>query len=105
MQEIIIIAGPNGAGKTSFANEYLSSFRGRFVFLNADEIARDIGDAGIPQTKLDLHAGREMLTRIDECIEAGSNLLFETTLATLTHARKVTGWRAAGCMVALVYLR
>jgi predicted ABC-type ATPase len=40
MQEIIIIAGPNGAGKMSFANEYLSSFRGRFVFLNADEVAR-----------------------------------------------------------------
>jgi predicted ABC-type ATPase len=105
MQEIIIIAGPNGAGKTSFANEYLSSFRGRFVFLNADEIARDMGDPGLSQTRIDLRAGREMLTRIDECIEGGSNLLFETTLATLSYARKISTWREAGCTVALVYLR
>lgn len=105
MQEIIVIAGPNGAGKTSFANEYLSSFRGRFVFLNADEIARNMGGTGIQQDALDLRAGREMLTRIDECIEGGFNLLFETTLASLSYARKITAWQAAGCTVALVFLR
>ena len=105
MQEVIIIAGPNGAGKTSFANEYLSTFRGRFVFINADEIARDMSDPGIPQPHLDLRSGREMLTRIDECIEAGSNFLFETTLATLSYAKKIATWQKAGCTVALVYLR
>jgi predicted ABC-type ATPase len=80
MQEIIIIAGPNGAGKTSFANEYLSSFRGRFVFLNADEVAREIASANLPLTQLDWRAGREMLTRINDCVDAGLNVAFETTL-------------------------
>jgi hypothetical protein len=74
MQEIIIIAGPNGAGKTSFANEYLSSFRGRFVFLNADEVAREIASANLPLTQLDWRAGREMLTRINDCVDAGLNV-------------------------------
>jgi|RhiMethySRZTD1v2_1073278.scaffolds.fasta_scaffold435622_1 hypothetical protein len=56
MQEIIIVAGPNGAGKTSFANEYLFAFRGRFVFINADEIAREIADPNVPQAQPDLRA-------------------------------------------------
>jgi len=46
MQEIIIVAGPNGAGKTTFANEYLLNDRTR-VFVNADEIARDIADPSL----------------------------------------------------------
>jgi predicted ABC-type ATPase len=73
MQEIIIVAGPNGAGKTSFANEYLFAFRGRFVFINADEIAREIADPNVPQAQLDLRAGREMLTRIGDCVDARTN--------------------------------
>jgi len=43
MQEIIIIAGPNGAGKTSFANEYLPAAREGLVYINADEIAHELG--------------------------------------------------------------
>ena len=105
MQEIIIIAGPNGAGKTSFANEYLSSFRERFVFLNADEIAQEIGGPPAPHPQLNIRAGREMLTRITDFIEARSNLLFETTLATLSYAKKIASWQQVGCSVALVYLR
>jgi predicted ABC-type ATPase len=42
MQELIIIAGPNGAGKTSFANEYLPTAAEGLLFINADEIAREI---------------------------------------------------------------
>ena len=42
MPDLIIIAGPNGAGKTTFAREYLSEDEMRFVFVNADEIARNL---------------------------------------------------------------
>jgi predicted ABC-type ATPase len=38
--DLTIIAGPNGAGRTTFAREYLSAGEMRFVFVNADEIAR-----------------------------------------------------------------
>jgi predicted ABC-type ATPase len=65
MQEIIIIAGPNEAGKTSFANEYLPAEKEGLVYLNADEIAREINDPSLPKAHVDLRAGREMLTRIE----------------------------------------
>jgi predicted ABC-type ATPase len=61
MQELIIIAGPNGAGKTSFANEYLPASAEGLVFVNADEIARELNDACLPQSVRDLRAGRLML--------------------------------------------
>ena len=66
MQEIIVIAGPNGAGKTSFANEYLPAAQEGLVYLNADEIAREIADVSLTTAQLDLRAGREMLARMSQ---------------------------------------
>jgi predicted ABC-type ATPase len=105
MQEIIIIAGPNGAGKTSFANEYLPAAENRLVFVNADEIAREISDPELSKAALDLRAGREMLRRIDLVADARVEFMFETTLASLTYARKIRYWQQLGYSVALLYLR
>jgi predicted ABC-type ATPase len=105
MQEIIIVAGPNGAGKTSFANEYLPAAEEGLVFVNADEIAREIFDASLAKSALDFRAGREMLRRIDMLAQARAEFMFETTLASLTYARKVGHWQQRGYSVALLYLR
>ena len=105
MQEIIIIAGPNGAGKTSFANEYLPAAREGLVFVNADEIARELDDPNLSRVQLDLRAGREMLTRINALADARTEFMFETTLASLSYARKIPGWQARAYTVALIYLR
>jgi predicted ABC-type ATPase len=105
VQEIIILAGANGAGKTTFANEYLPTAEEGLVFVNADEIARHPALSGLPQGQRDFHAGRLMLSEIDRLVAARSEFMFETTLATLTYARKIPLWRAAGYTVALLYLR
>ena len=105
MQEIVIIAGPNGAGKTSFANEYLPAAREGLVYLNADEIAREIANPTLTNVQLDLRAGREMLARINSLVNSGIEFMFETTLASLSYARKIPGWQARGYTVALIYLR
>ena len=105
MQEIIIVAGPNGAGKTSFANAYLPAAEENLVFVNADEIAQDIFDPSLSKAALDLRAGREMLRRIDLLAEGRVEFMFETTLASLTYARKVKSWQQFGYVVALIYLR
>ena len=105
MQEIIIIAGPNGAGKTSFANEYLPAAGEGLAFVNADEIARELADPDISGAQLDLRAGREMLKRIDALVEAQAEFMFETTLASLSYARKIPIWQAQGYTVVLFYLR
>lgn len=105
MQEIIIIAGPNGAGKTSFAKEYPPLAGGRFAFINADEIAREIASPSLGQAELDFRAGREMLARIEALVTARAEFTFERTLASLTYARKIPNWRKSGYKVTLIYLR
>jgi predicted ABC-type ATPase len=101
---VIIIAGPNGAGKTTFAGEYLSSEERQFEFVNADEIARVLAEAGLPAGS-DIQAGRLMLARIDELVAAGADFVLETTLASLTYAQKIPEWRRRGYLVSLSYLR
>ena len=103
--QIIIIAGPNGAGKTSFANEYLPAAREGLDYVNADEIAREIADPALMQGQLNVRAGREMLSRIDALVGAGTEFMFETTLASLTYAKKIPAWQVRGYTVALIYLR
>ena len=105
MQEIIIVAGPNDAGKTSFANEYLPATREGLVFVNADEIARELDDPNLSRAQLDLRAGREMLSRINTLADARIEFMFETTLASLSYARKIPRWQAQAYTVALIYLR
>jgi predicted ABC-type ATPase len=103
--DLIIIAGPNGAGKTTFAREYLSADEMRFVFVNADEIARiSVLETGAESTS-DIRAGRIMLYRVDQLVDANADFVIETTLASLTYARKIPIWRQRGYNVSLVYLR
>ncbi len=105
MPDLIIIAGPNGSGKTTFAREYLSAEEMRFEFVNADEIARtSVLEVGI-DSRSDIRAGRIMLDRIDLLVDANADFVIETTLASLTYARKIPIWRERGYKVSLFYLR
>ena len=105
MQEVIIIAGPNGAGKTSFANEYIPAAEEGLAFVNADEVARELAHLDLPQAQLDIRAARAMLERIDKLVQARMEFMLETTLASLTYARKIPVWKSLGYTVALIYLR
>ena len=103
MPKLFVIAGPNGAGKTTFAREYFKDEL-RFEFVNADEIARksNIGD---PQQSLsDIQAGRMMLEQVDKLVDGGVDFAIETTLASLTYARKIFLWQQRGYSVTLMYL-
>jgi predicted ABC-type ATPase len=103
--EVIIIAGPNGAGKTTFAIEYVLERRKHLDFVNADEIAREVNRAGLPQLRAETRAARNMLERIDNLVRSGTDFMFETTLATLTYAHKIPVWRQSGYVISLIYLR
>lgn len=104
MPTVLIIAGPNGAGKTTFANEILRRRPEPFEFVNADEIARRI-TGPMTEGARDLLAGRAMLMRLEALTAAGRDIALETTLATLSHARRIEAWRAGGYRVELIYLR
>jgi predicted ABC-type ATPase len=103
--QVIIIAGPNGAGKTTFANDYLVGPRAHFAFVNADEIARETGQPELHRRSPDVRAARIMLERIDSLVTAGADFAFETTLATLSYARKIPVWHRSDHVVSLIYLR
>jgi predicted ABC-type ATPase len=105
MPEVVIIAGPNGAGKTTFASEYLRATQRHLVFVNADEIARELIHQKLTRGQLDMRAARNMLQRISDLADAGADFMFETTLATLTYAQKIPLWRGSRYSVSLIYLR
>jgi predicted ABC-type ATPase len=105
MPRVIIIGGPNGAGKTTFASAYLAIDRAITAFVNADEISRDLAALNLPEAVTNVRAARAMLERIEELIETGADLVLETTLASLTYARKIPAWQRIGYHVALIYVR
>ena len=105
MPQVIIVAGPNGAGKTTFASDYLVGPRAHFAFVNADEIAREAVQPILHRQSADVRAARIMLERIDSLVTARADFAFETTLATLSYARKIPVWRRSGYIASLVYLR
>ena len=102
MPTLILLAGPNGAGKTTFINAFLRRRPEPWVFVNPDEIARELPGGG---PERDLAAGRLVLERLEAVTAARLDVVLETTLATRSHARRIVAWRRAGYRVELIYLR
>ena len=100
--EIILIAGPNGAGKTTFVNQLLQPELEGLTYVNADEIALEYHD--LATTERNIKAGRAMLLAIDNLILQRQEIMIETTLATLTYARKIPQWQKIGYHVSVMYL-
>lgn len=105
MPNVIFIAGPNGAGKTTFASEYLSAEERGYEFVNADEIARRLAAAAVVHAQTEVQAARMMLGRVEALVSTNADFVVETTLASLTYARKIPDWRKLGYQVTLIYLR
>jgi len=101
-KKIIIIAGPNGAGKTTFAREYLPGEAGCSVFVNADLIAAGFSPFS-PEAEA-VRAGRLMLKESEEHAKKGKNFAFETTLAGLSHLKRIEKWLTNGYVVKLLFL-
>jgi len=98
----IIIAGPNGAGKTTFAREFLLRETGVIHFVNADLIAD-----GLSPLRPELaarQAGRLVLTELIRLAKAREDFAFESTLSGRTYLRLLTGWKAAGYQITIVFL-
>lgn len=98
----IIIAGPNGAGKTTFAREFLLRETGVIHFVNADLIA-----GGLSPLRPELaarQAGRLVLMELTRLAKARNDFAFESTLSGRTYLRLLTGWKAAGYHITIVFL-
>lgn len=99
---LYIIAGCNGAGKTTASFTILPEMLGCTNFVNADEIAR--GLSPLNPEAVAIQAGRLMLRRIEDLLNAGEDFAIETTLATRSYTNLVHRAHQEGYKVQLIFL-
>lgn len=102
LRDIVIIGGPNGAGKTTAAPAVVPRHLGIREFVNADEIARGLSPFNAERAAL--QAGRLMIARMRDLVQAGESFAFETTCAGRSYVPWLQECRAQGWRVTLVFL-
>ncbi len=100
-KNLYIISGCNGAGKTTASFTILPEILDCKEFVNADEIAK--GLSPFQPEKVSFEAGRIMLRRINELLEANENFAFETTLATKSYKSKILEAKQKNYNVTLLF--
>ena len=98
---LYIGAGCNGAGKTTASFSLLPEILDCQVFINADEIARELNPENVERVAFE--AGRMMLEQINERIRNGETFAFETTLAARSYKETILLAQAMGYHVTLIY--
>lgn len=79
--QLIIVAGPNGSGKTTFTRKFMELRNAEeFVYINADQIAKDkFGDWNNQESIL--QAARYCKELRDKCLGEHQNFVFETVFS------------------------
>lgn len=103
MKRLYIIAGPNGAGKTTASFTILPEIFDCKEFVNADEIARGLSPFN-PEV-VAFQAGRIMLARINELLEADKTFALETTLSTNSYVSFIRKAKQKNYEVILLFLK
>ena len=98
---LYIIAGCNGAGKTTASFSLLPSILNCKVFINADEIARELAPGEVE--KVAFEAGRQMIEQINARIRERETFAFETTLAARSYRETILFAQALGYQVTLLF--
>lgn len=101
VRHLYIIAGCNGAGKTTASNTILPKSLLVKEFVNADEIAK--GLSPFHPEGMAIEAGRLMLKRIGDLLEAGESFSIETTLAAKSYIHLVRKAHERGYLVHLLF--
>lgn len=98
---MFIIAGCNGAGKTTAFKQTLHESFGYPVFVNPDEIAKELCPEDV--NRVQNQAGRQAVERIHEYLNGQDSFCVETTLATRTYQGHIKEAHENGFKVALFY--
>lgn len=101
VKHLYIIAGCNGAGKTTAAMTILPKYLLVKEFVNADEIA--MGLSPFNPEGVAIAAGKLMLKRIDELLNANESFSIETTLETKSYLNLVKRAQQKGYIVHLLF--
>ncbi len=101
MKKLYVIAGCNGAGKTTASYTILPEILDCKEFVNADEIAKGISP--FQPEKVGIEAGRLLLKRIKNLLEAGESFAFETTLSTRSYVSFIEKAKQLGYQVTCLF--
>ena len=99
-KSLYIAAGPNGSGKSTFARQFLKEHD--YVFLNADEIAKELNPESIEDVQLT--AGRVFISRLFQNLDEGKNILIESTLSGMYLHRILPRIKSRGYRVSIIYV-
>lgn len=97
---VYIVGGSNGAGKTTFAKEFIKM--AGIIFLNADEIARELNPQDTEGGKL--QAGRVLFKRLEALVTKGNSFVIESTLSGLTIKKGIQRLKEEGYHISLLYV-
>lgn len=100
--ELIVVAGPNGAGKSTAARVLLPQSLGIKQFVNADNIALGLSPFA-PETA-EFLAGRVMIQRVRELLDARESFGIESTLAGRRYLTLLQQAREVGFSINIIYL-
>jgi predicted ABC-type ATPase len=100
---LYIISGCNGAGKTTASYTILPEMLGCREFVNSDEIAKGLSPFNSDNITVAVEASRIMYKRIRELISAQKTFALETTLASRSIAKLLSGAQENGYYVTLLY--
>lgn len=99
-KELIIIAGPNGSGKTTFANDFLVSYKAKF--LNADDIAKELSPDNFDKVRIT--AGKIFLKNLRNLINQNRSFVIESTLAGNYLLPVINHVKLKGYNVVIIYI-
>ncbi|MHC8948116.1 zeta toxin family protein [Sphingobacterium hungaricum] len=102
VKRLYIISGCNGAGKTTASFSVMPEILDCKEFVNADEIARGISPFQ-PET-VAIEAGRIMLNRINDLLNAHETFAFETTLSSKVYVNLIHKARKNGYNIILIFI-
>lgn len=98
----LIIAGPNGSGKSTCADSVVPTEMKIGEFVNADKIAAGLSPYNPESVRLT--AGRLLMNRVEQLIEARENFAIETTLAPRGLIHLIRKMKQEGYIVTLSFL-
>ena len=99
-----IFAGPNGSGKSTAYLRFLEAGYDAGEYLNPDDIAKELGAVSAAPAVIDLRAGREVIRRSRDLMQARRPFVRETTLSSREILRSVSGAADAGYRVVMVFV-
>ena len=99
-----IFAGPNGSGKSTAYLRFLAAGYDAGEYLNPDDIAKELGAVSSESAVIDLRAGREVIRRSRNLMQARRPFVRETTLSSREILRSVSAAVDAGYRVVMVFV-